>query len=97
MNLKASTIFHKGIEFSFPFKITQKILELRHDITENDVEVTRDDLDKATLKVSDGSDAIQEAFETQNDDDRDILIQNIGRRHNCSCTIIVMVCYSCVL
>ena len=82
--------------FSFPFKITPKILELGHDITENDVEVTRDDLDKATLKVSDGSDAIQEAFETQNDDDRDILIQNIGRRHNCSCTIIVMVCYSCV-
>ena len=44
-------------------------MELGHDITEEETGEANDDLDKATLKVSDQTEASEEAFEELSDDD----------------------------
>ena len=44
-------------------------MELGHDITEKESGEPNDDLDKATLKVSDQTESSEEAFEDLSDDD----------------------------
>ena len=44
-------------------------MELGHDITEEETGEANDDLDKATLKVSDQTESSEEAFEDLSDDD----------------------------
>ena len=44
-------------------------MELGHDITEKESGEANDDLDKATLKVSDQTESSEEAFEDLSDDD----------------------------
>ena len=44
-------------------------MELGHDVTEEELGVANDDLDKATPKVSDQTEHSEEAFEDLSDDD----------------------------
>ena len=59
----------KGICDVSSWKILGQIMELGHDITEKESGEANDDLDKATLKVSDQTESSEEAFEDLSDDD----------------------------
>ena len=63
------TSFLKGICDVSSWKILGQIMELGHDITEEESGEANDDLDKATLKVSDQTESSEEAFEDLSDDD----------------------------
>merc|ERR1711894_672206 len=62
-------VLAKGICDVSSRKILGQIMELGHDIIEEETGVANDDLDKATLKVSDQTEASEEAFEELSDDD----------------------------
>ena len=61
--------FPKGLCDVYFWKQLVEIMELGHDVTEEESGVANDDLDKATPKVSDQTEHSEEAFEDLSDDD----------------------------
>ena len=59
----------KGLCDVYFWKQLVEIMELGHDVTEEELGVANDDLDKATPKVSDQTEHYEEAFEDLSDDD----------------------------